>query len=114
MVLPLGDFSLMQDIPGMYRNYTKICSDEELDIVDFIGDYLLHGKEIFGHNEHDKPQSDSGGVQFQHQANSLNILLCQPLVNVFSISEVNEEHTLFRQSFQTSDYCNDLFKPPLA
>lgn len=114
MILPLGDFSLIRDIPNMYRNYVKITSDEELGIVDFIGDYLLHGKEIFGHNENDKPQSDSNAVQFQHQANSLNILLSHSIVTTFAISSFNEEPTLLMLVFQTSDYYNDFFRPPLA
>ena len=38
IILPLGDFSLMRDIPQMYHNYTRITSDEEVGIIDFIGD----------------------------------------------------------------------------
>jgi len=75
----------MQDIPGMYRNYTRITTQEELGITDFIGDYLLHGKEIFGHNGHDKPENNGNRVQFQHQANPLNVVFfksCSCVINL--------------------------------
>jgi hypothetical protein len=30
VLLPLGDFSLLRDIPKMYQNYTRITSQEEM------------------------------------------------------------------------------------
>ena len=62
VVLPLGDFSLTRDLPEMYRSYSKITTPEELGVLDFIGDYLLHGKEMFGHNGHDKSQDGTNTV----------------------------------------------------
>ena len=56
-MLPLGDFSLMKDIPGMYLEYQKVANHE--DAFDFIGDYLLHGKELLGHNKHNKGSKGS-------------------------------------------------------
>jgi hypothetical protein len=54
LTLPLGDFSLLRDISKMCQNYTKIISEAEMGVIDFIGDYLFYGKQIFGHNEHDE------------------------------------------------------------
>lgn len=114
VLLPLGDFSLVRDLPGMYHNYTKITTDEELGIVDFIGDYLLHGKEIFGNNEHDKPQNSADSVQFQHQPNSLIIaFLHRPVILLF-LQEPVSAYPIVKQIFSTSDYRDELFRPPLS
>ena len=68
-ILPLGDFSLMGDLSGMYKSYCKITA-EKPDIFDFIGDYVMGGKYIFGHNKHDAPLKSDGSSQYQHQATS--------------------------------------------
>ncbi|MES2268643.1 MAG: hypothetical protein V4520_17890 [Bacteroidota bacterium] len=114
ILLPLGDFSLMRDLPEMYRNYAKITTSEELGVIDFIGDYLLHGKEIFGNNEHDKAQANGNSVQFQHRASSLNVVLLHQPISLLFTSESLVPHPLFSQPFHTSDYRDELFRPPLA
>jgi hypothetical protein len=114
VMLPLGDFSLMRDIPKMYQNYTKITSGEEMGVIDFIGDYLLYGKQIFGHNEHDKAPAKGLDVQFQHQASPLNVVVSQlPFTLFFNYFSILT-HPSFNQVFYTSDYRNTLFRPPLA
>jgi hypothetical protein len=114
ILLPLGDFSLIRDLPQMYRNYTRITSPEEAGWADFIGDYLLHGKEIFGHNEHDKVPAKGNEVQFQHQASPLNVVFSKvPSVNIIA-GELSAIHPLFHKQIKTSGYLNELFRPPLA
>lgn len=114
VLLPLGDFSLLRDIPDMYRNYTKITTAEELSTIDFIGDYLLHGKEIFGNNKHDKAANGSNTVQFQHQANPLNVVFLQLPISLLIAPESISPHPLFHQAFRTFNFHNELFRPPLA
>jgi len=114
VLLPLGDFSLTKDLPQMYRNYTKITSPEEAGLIDFIGDYLLHGKEIFGHNEHDKIPVKGSEVQFQHQASPLNVVFSKmSSVNIIT-GELSAIHPVFNKQIKTSGYLNELFRPPLA
>lgn len=110
-MLPLGDFSLMSDLPNMYRSYTKIVK-EEPDVLDFIGDYLMNGKAILGHNKHDTPESPDTATQFQHQANSLNIVLTQLLHPVVNIALILNKHPSYQQTVYTSNYNNQLFRPP--
>jgi hypothetical protein len=68
IILPLGDFSLIRDLPQMYRAYEKLADPNERSIADFIGDYLLGGKAIFGHNKNEIPENSQSNVQFQHPA----------------------------------------------
>lgn len=114
IVLPLGDFSLLRDIPVMYRNYTRITSADEMGVVDFIGDYLLHGKDIFGHNQHDKVPSKGNEVQFQHQASPLNIVIIKTRIQPVLISDPTDKYALSRQQFKTTVYHDELFRPPLG
>jgi hypothetical protein len=114
VLLPLGDFFLMNDLPGMYNRYTRITSPDEVGIVDFVGDYLLHGKDLFGHNGNDKTPLKGSDIQFQHQANPLNVVFSLPYsINLFTVRYV-AEHPDFKQQFRTSGYNNELFRPPLG
>jgi hypothetical protein len=114
VIFPLGDFSLTRDLPAMYHNYIKIAEPEELGVMDFIGDYLLHGKELFGHNNKDKAPDATNNVQFQHQASSPNIMIGQHHQTLFIIPYTVLTHPAFIKIFYTSNYQNKLFRPPLA
>ena len=113
-ILPLGDFSLLRDIPQMYRNYTRITCTEEMGALDFIGDYLMHGKDIFGHNEHDKVPAKGDDVQFQHQASPLSIVFSDSPVVLITAPVSVLTHPLFIQQFYNANYRSELFRPPLA
>lgn len=113
-MLPLGDVSLMRDIPDMYGNYSKITTPEELGIIDFIGDYLLHGKEIFGHNKNDRTQESSGHVQFQHQAVPLNIMIPVQHIPMLAWQVFQKEYRPLMQPYLASGHLNELLRPPLA
>jgi hypothetical protein len=114
ILLPLGDFSLLRDIPKMYQNYTKITSEEELSVIDFIGDYLLSGKQIFGNNEHDKIPAKGNDVQFQHQASPLNIVFLHYTITLLTAPLAVITHTVHTPVFYTGDYRTKLFRPPLT
>ncbi len=104
----------MRDIPKMYQNYTKITAEDEMGIADFIGDYLLSGKQIFGHNEHDKTPSKGNEVQFRHQAVALNTIFLHHMVTLFVNPVVLPVHGIYASVFYTGAYRNKLFRPPLA
>lgn len=114
VIFPLGDISLMGDIPGMYQNYTKITSAEELGVIDFIGDYLLHGKQIFGHNERDKIPAKGNDVQFQHQASPPNVVFSNVHQVLFVAPVAILSHPEFSPEFYISNNRNKLFRPPLG
>ena len=114
LVFPLGDFSLTRDLPEMYRNYSRITTPEELGVLDFIGDYLLHGKDIFGHNANDKPQNATNNVQFQHQPVPFYIILTPLQLHLVTIPHHIISHPPIRITANTSDFKNKLFRPPLA
>jgi hypothetical protein len=114
VIFPLGDISLMRDIPKMYQNYTKVTFEEEVGVIDFIGDYLLHGKQLFGHNEHDKVPAKGNEVRFQHRASPPNMVFARLLKVSFIEPFAIIPHPQFNIQFYNSDYRNKLFRPPLS
>lgn len=114
VIFPLGDFSLARDLPVMYRDYSKIAAPEELGVIDFIGDYLLHGKEIFGHNTSDKSPGGTNSVQFRHQPAPLLVLLTTANLLKPGIQLHIIRHSAILITTHTSGFKNKLFRPPLA
>ena len=98
----------------MYQNYTKITSDEEMGMIDFVGDYLMHGKDLFGNNEHDKVPAKGCDVQFQHQPSPLNVVFSHNPINLLITPTIEMVHPVFVPHFSTSNYRNELFRPPLS
>jgi hypothetical protein len=113
MVLPLGDFSLINDLPDMYHSYSEVAA-ETPDAIDFIGDYILSGKDLFGHNKHDAPPKTNGSLQFQHQAISIlyynaNSYDIENIALVFTM-----EPTIKESMFIIANYQNKSFRPPIV
>jgi len=97
----------------MYQTYEKIVSPDEKGIFDFIGDYVLNGKDLLGHNQHDQP-SKSGALQFQGSPSFAATIqpsfnLAQPLLLSFGIKP-SGYHFFAALSY----YHPSLFRPPLA
>lgn len=112
-LLPLGDFSLMRDIPSMYRSYCRVRVGTP-DPVDFIGDYLLGGKDLLGHNSHDAPGKSDSSLQFQHQAVFSLIVLFHSKLPVPLFPKALEKPVVSHVLRLTTDYNSPLFRPPLA
>jgi hypothetical protein len=113
-LLPLSDFSLAGDIPHMYHSYEKIASGGDTGVIDFIGDYLLAGKALLGHNKKDKPESAGMSVQFQHSPASLSFLYNRIERLCISIKDFKIDHIQLKNPVATTDFHPELFRPPLA
>ncbi|MGI4729698.1 MAG: hypothetical protein ACRYGB_14075 [Janthinobacterium lividum] len=112
-LLPLGDFSLMRDIPSMYRSYCQVRAGKP-DPVDFIGDYLLGGKDLLGHNSRDAPAKSDSSLQFQHQAVFSLIVLFYSKLPAYLFSEALDKPIMNHLLRLTTDYNNPVFRPPFT
>lgn len=113
IVLPLGDFSLIRELPRMYHAYEKVVSPDEKGVLDFIGDYLLQGKDLLNHNQQDG-QSKPGTLQFQGSP-TFAVTLQQSLVLNWSACFVfHTKPSVPLHSGALSDYYPSFFRPPLA
>lgn len=113
LALPLGDFSLLKQLPGMYRAYEKVAAPDERGILDFVGDYLLNGKGLLGHNKADQ-QSKTGELQFQRAV--ANVMLVQTASIVITPLPVPAKpaYSAVYVPVALSEYYPSLFRPPLA
>lgn len=110
-ILPLGDFSLMSDLPGMYKSYSKVTA-EKPDIIDFLGDYVMGGKYIFGHNKHDAPLKSDGSTQFQHQATSFLYYSVSKYQLQVKPSIILDKPAIVSVLILTSDFQSESLRPP--
>jgi hypothetical protein len=113
IALPLGDFSLLKQLPAMYQAYEKVAAPDEKGILDFVGDYLLNGKALLGHNQHDQT-SNSGDLQFQHAvAFAMIIHPGSPLASPV-LMQASPVYSAIYLPAALSDYHPSLFRPPLV
>lgn len=113
IALPLGDFSLLKQLPAMYRAYEKVADPNEKGVLDFVGDYLLNGKELLGHNQHDQP-ARACDLQFQHAVAFAAIIHADaPLFSPLFMPALSA-HTVIYLPVALSDYHPSLFRPPLG
>ena len=110
MILPLGDFSLMSDLPDMYHSYCKITA-EKPDIIDFIGDYIWGGKDLLGHNKHDATSSSS--LQFQHQASHSLYFNHYFTLLPHKLDVLITKYNLSSIAFQILDFHCETLRPPI-
>jgi hypothetical protein len=113
LVLPLGDFSLIKDLPQMYQAYQKLASPDECGIFDFVGDYLLGGKVLLGHNKSDIPETAKSNVQYQHAASFCSILVIPIQTIILTVVYVAPIHANISTSVNTSEFHKEFFRPPL-
>lgn len=114
IVLPLGDFSLIRDLPQMYHAYEKLADPNERGIVDFMGDYLLGGKAIFGHNKNDIPENGKSTIQFQHAAGFCSIVSIHSPTITAIVTDAVITHPNVSTPVNTSEFHNELLRPPLS
>lgn len=112
--MPLGDLSLMNDLPGMYQQYKKLANPKEISIADFVGDYILAGKVLLGHNRHDKPETPSNNVQFQHSPTTINYLFKQFALPNLLVQDMPVCYPRFKNRKNIIEFHPELFRPPLA
>lgn len=97
----------------MYSAYEKVVAPDEKGVFDFIGDYLLDGKNLLGHNKQDLPFKQ-GTMQFEHFATFAAIFHeCPPLIIPMTIP-MRPAYSGTDLPFVLSDYHPVLFRPPLA
>jgi hypothetical protein len=113
LCLPMGNLTMMQNIPEMY-SHCKSTEDKDMGPLDFITDHLLNIDALF--DNHDK-----GDEQKPHKPIQLETH-CQPFVFVISTIILSIEPfypSLIKHNFQYENYyklgfLSEVFRPPIA
>ncbi|WP_187073419.1 hypothetical protein [Pedobacter fastidiosus] len=113
LIFPLSDFSLIRDLSAMYQSYCEIRVGKP-DTCDFVGDYLLHGKELFGYNDHDSQPKNGSAIQFGHQP-TFSIFFLQHFFRIFNeVGQPLTSEPVCHARYYAQEYHHQYFRPPIA
>jgi hypothetical protein len=115
LLLPMGDFSAIKDLPGQYK-YCKENEDKDMTLIDFITDHLINIDGLFDkHDNGDKQKSHSPAHYAYHNA---------PIANVINLKIILVESPIFfevksifnyeKDNNYSYNYSTPIFRPPLV
>lgn len=113
LILPMGDFSTLQDIPEMYR-HCKSMEHKDMTPFDFITDHLVNIDGLFDKHDNGDEQKPHSPVSNQHisQTGPLQLPATFKLKSANRFFEKEITVTYFDQ-FIKSEYVSEIFRPPI-
>jgi hypothetical protein len=111
--LPLGDFSVLQDIPEMYR-HCKATEDKDMTPFDFLTDHLVNIDGLFDKHENGDEQKPHTPMQGHHHGQ-----LQVTFISYFAFSITTFHFTFVNPAMPTvnfiqSDCISKIFRPPIV
>jgi hypothetical protein len=108
-ILPLGDFSILPDLPAMYR-HCKQTEQHDMNIFDFFKDHLFNVDCLFDSHGNGDEQKPHIPFHFNHQ-------IQQIIISVFQKSHplIFEFHNITLPKFLNFYHrilVFDIFRPP--
>jgi hypothetical protein len=111
--LPLGDFSVLQDIPEMYR-HCKATEDKDMTPLDFITDHLVNIDGIFDKHDSGDEQKPHEPQQKEHQGQPIVFFVTHFAFAIKQIIPFQVNPAIPSDTFIPSDYISKTFRPPIA
>ncbi len=115
IVMPMGDFSCMLDVPKMYSECR--LEDDDLNPVDFVFEHLLNLDDLEEHlkaagTSQDKPHTP----KYTHTITPVFSVCATPLVLQWKQPSPSrrESYPLLSHDFIPSGYFSAVFRPPVA
>lgn len=110
--LPMGDFTILKDIPQMYR-HCRATEDKDINPVDFITEHLLNIDGIFEkhqNNDEEKPHHPFQNHNYQQTTFSF---LTYFSISVMSFSPIKVEPIISDEIVLSSNYTSKILRPPI-
>jgi hypothetical protein len=111
--LPLGDFSVLQDIPEMYR-HCKATEDKDMTPLDFITDHLVNIDGLFDKHDKGDEQKPHTPIQFRHSQIQTTFLVNQFEFSVSKPMPSKNKLPVYSEVFYFSGYISKIFRPPIV
>lgn len=112
LCLPKGDFSVLKDLPKMYR-HCKSNEDKDMTPFDFITDHVINIDGIF--DKHDNGDSQKPHRQIPDPHHS-QIIVYQPAISYILTKNltvfVRTKVLFYSDNFTQSEYISKIFQPP--
>ena len=113
LCLPLGDFSILADLPQMYR-HCKATEDKDMTPIDFITDHLINFDEMFDKHDNGDQQKPHQPIQNHHQTQTVFSLITTYNISSKEIILTETKPIIYKTSFVTSEYITTIFRPPIV
>ena len=111
--LPLGDFSLLQDIPEMYQ-HCKATEDEDMTSLDFITDHLVNIDGIFDKHDKGDEQKPHSPLQSEHHGKAQVSFINSFGYSMVILNPIAVKLALPLESAIQSDFIFKIFRPPMV
>ena len=109
----MGDFSVLQDIPEMYR-HCKATEDKDMTPIDFITDHLVNIDGLFDKHDNGDEQKPHEPNQTEHQWHPTVFFITHFSFNIKQVIPVQLNPVIPSDNFLPSDYISKIFRPPIA
>ncbi len=116
--MPMGDFSVIAELPGMYK-CCKATEDKDLNVLEFFTEHVSGMGQLLEGIEHDEEQDEANDkphipVQFHFQQMQL---VC--IASDVKTSATYPVHQLIipipvEEKMYRADYISNIFRPPIA
>jgi hypothetical protein len=110
--LPLGDFSVLADLPQMYH-HCKTVEDKDMTPIEFVTDHLLNIDGVFDGHQHGDPQKPHQPLQHNHPSQTVCSFSTTYNIAHTEIIEKRIKPILYRTDVILSDYTAKIFRPPI-
>ena len=111
--LPMGDFSVIQDLPQMY-SHCKATEDKDMTAIDFITDHLINIDCIFDKHDNGDEQKPHTPIQFRHSQSQTTFIAQQFYFSIIKPTSPQIKHPIFFEDFNLTDYKSRIFRPPIV
>lgn len=110
----MGDFSMLNDIPEMYR-HCKATEDKDMTPFDFITDHLLNIDGLFDKHENGDEQKPHQPIQNHHYGQTTGSFITYSIISVTQqFCVVKTELLIPSKNFLPTDHSAKIFRPPIS
>ena len=109
----MGDFSVLQDLPEMYR-HCKATEDKDMTAIDFVTDHLLNIDGIFDKHENGDEQKPHQTNPIQHHGQTTLTFVCFFSFSITNFHQTEAKPIIPTVFFLPSDYITKIFRPPIV
>jgi len=113
LCLPLGDFSVLLDIPEMYH-HCKATEDKDMTPLDFITDHLVNIDGLFDKHESGDEQKPHTPNQTQHHGQTQVTFITYFSLSLAQFQPVEKKTSIPLVNFLPSGYISKFFRPPIV
>jgi hypothetical protein len=109
----MGDFSVLQEIPEMYR-HCKATEDKDMTPIDFITDHLVNIDGLFDKHDDGDEQKPHTPSQTQHHGQIQVTFIAYFSFSVTTFHTIEIKPVMQTVNFIQSDYISKIFRPPIV